>query len=341
MAMMNSCRRCLALGSALLLCGFGVAAGSPPSTTSDVQSAPGPHAVTTLDTVWTDASRSRTIPIRMQVPAATATGTRPTIIFSHGLGGSRAGGAVWGRHWASHGFIVIHLQHPGSDDALWRNRGTTPVKEALIAGFTPAAYVNRIADVRFAVDEIARHAAAGDGVPMRVDLARLGISGHSFGARTTLAIAGERNPGLAGQHAWSDPRFKAAVAMSPSAPGAAAGWPARFGPITIPVLSITGTRDGDPFGADMPPSQRTEPFRHMPPPHKYLLVLEGVDHFVFNGGDAPRGQAQVDGAVQRYVKMVTLAFWQAWLESDSAAATWLGEPTMRDVLAGAGTWSAK
>jgi len=136
-------------------------------------------------------------------------------------------------------------------------------------------------------------------------------------------------------------RTSSSISASPGSQASARAALARRGDGLRQPRPNTWTRDGDPFGADMPPSQRTEPFRHMPPPHKYLVVFEGADHFVFNGGDAPRGQEQVDGTVQRSVKMVTLAFWQAWLECDSAAATWLEEPTMRDVLPNAGTWSPK
>ncbi len=307
----------------------------------DAWSEPGPHVVSTADSDWTDAARQRTLPVRWHVPAATATGLRPTIVYSHGLGGSRTGGERWARHWASHGFIVLQLQHPGSDESLWRNRGALSVKEALLAGFTPAAYVDRVADVRFAVDELARRAASGDAVAARVDATRLGMSGHSFGARTTLAIAGERIPGMPGTHAAADPRFKAAVALSPTAPGAAADWPARFGDIRIPVLSITGTRDGDPFGKGTP-ALRTEPWRNMPPPHKFLLVLDDADHYVFGGSDLPRRRSAAnDAPIQRFTSMATLAFWLAWLDDNAAARAWLDGPGMRNAVAGAGTWAAK
>ena len=38
---------------------------------------------------------------------------------SHGLGGSHEGYAYLGRHLASHGYVVVHVTHLGSDtDAL-------------------------------------------------------------------------------------------------------------------------------------------------------------------------------------------------------------------------------
>ena len=39
----------------------------------------------------------------------------PAVIVSHGLGGSREGYAYLGRHLASHGYVVVHVTHLGSD----------------------------------------------------------------------------------------------------------------------------------------------------------------------------------------------------------------------------------
>jgi len=298
----------------------------------------GPYAVAVLDETWTDAARARAMPIRIYVPAGEAAGKRPAVIFSHGLGGSKAGGEAWGRHWASHGVIAIHLQHPGSDDALWRDRGSVPLKEALRTGMTPQAYVDRLADERFAVDEIGRRAASGDSVASRIDPARLGMSGHSFGARTTQAVAGERLPLPAVGDRFRDERFIAAIAFSPSAAGPSSGWPQRFAGIRIPFLSVTGTRDGDPFDSSVPASQRTQVFRNMPPPDKYLLVLEGADHLAFDGGKLTLAAG---GDVDRCVRAATLAFWKAYLEGDGDAKAFLAGGGMTRALGAAGTFEAK
>jgi predicted dienelactone hydrolase len=292
--------------------------------------APGPFEVTARNETWTDPSRARTLPVRLYVPSPAAAGRRPAIVFSHGLGGSREGGELWGRHWASHGFIAIHLQHAGSDQGLWKNRGGVPLEDAMMKGFTPEAYLDRVADVRFSVDDIARRASAGDPLAARVDLARLGMSGHSFGARTTQAVAGEKLPFPAG-----DPRFIAAIAFSPAAAGQPGEWPARFGGIRRPFLSVTGTRDGDVFGGSMQPSERTQVFRNMPPGDKYLLVLEGANHLVFDGGRLAR-----ESDITRCVRAATLAFWKAYLEDDEAARRFLREGMPR-ALGAAGTWETK
>ena len=80
-------------------------------------------APTAVDETWIDERRNREVPVKVRWPAETAStlaGGLPVILFSHGLGGTREGGEVWGRAWAAAGFVVVHLQHPGSDLAAVR-----------------------------------------------------------------------------------------------------------------------------------------------------------------------------------------------------------------------------
>ena len=75
-----------------------------------------------LDLTVHDAARNRDIPVRVYLPANTA--PAPVILFSHGLGGSRAGSVFLGEHWAARGCVAVFLQHPGSDESVWKtNRG--------------------------------------------------------------------------------------------------------------------------------------------------------------------------------------------------------------------------
>ena len=71
------------------------------------------------DDAWHDSARSRDLPWRLRLP--TTPGPWPLLLHSHGLGGGREGGDVWGQAWAAAGFAVVHLQHPGSDTAALRN----------------------------------------------------------------------------------------------------------------------------------------------------------------------------------------------------------------------------
>src|SRR5262245_32918461 len=108
--------------------------------------------VTTVD--WVDAKRDRNVPARIYSPK-TSNGPFPVIIFSHGLGGSRDGYAYLGQHWASHGYVSVHIQHIGSDDAVWKDTETKDRLAAMRrAAMNPSNSINRPLDVSFAIDQM-------------------------------------------------------------------------------------------------------------------------------------------------------------------------------------------
>ncbi|MCX7893041.1 MAG: hypothetical protein N2544_11830 [Burkholderiales bacterium] len=326
----------------LVLALFATAAflGAPAAPAADLgpRARPGPERVAVLAAEWHDAARDRTLPVKLYVPQGA--GPFPVILFSHGLGGTRDAGREWAAHWASHGYFVVALQHPGSDASLWRGaRSRDEAVRGLREGMTPHQLLARAGDVRFALDELARRRDAGDPAVAAANLARVGISGHSFGAQTTQAVAGERFPVPV---SLAEPRLAAAIAFSPSARGPEAAWPERFGGIAIPFFAITGTRDGDVAGTGATPENRTLPFRHMSPPDKYLLVLEGADHMVFGGRPGLWRAASAEEAAQgRVVKAATLAFWDAYLKADGAARAWLAGGAFAAALGDAGRFDAK
>jgi predicted dienelactone hydrolase len=74
---------------------------------------------TQLDLVVRDQERQRDIPLRVYRPAAA--GKAPVVLFSHGLGGSWLNSPYLGQHWGARGYVVVHLQHAGSDEDVWRD----------------------------------------------------------------------------------------------------------------------------------------------------------------------------------------------------------------------------
>src|SRR6266446_1669455 len=82
----------------------------------------GPYSVEIARYDWLDPKRDRKVPVKIYFPKA-GDGPFPVIIFSHGLGGSREGYEYLGWHWASWGYVSVHLQHLGSDNAVWENGG--------------------------------------------------------------------------------------------------------------------------------------------------------------------------------------------------------------------------
>ncbi len=291
------------------------------------------------EAVWHDAARDRDVPVRIRMPAGT--GQVPVILFSHGLGGSLDAGTTWGEAWARNGFAVVHLQHHGSDDALWRGKSRpAAILAAMRSGMTAEQLIARAGDVHFVLDELARRPREGRCDLTRIDLSRIGMSGHSFGAQTTLAVAGESFPGT-GDGALRDGRIRAAVAFSPAPPRGASEEATRqaVATIRIPFFSLTGTEDQVPVLTRTTPEERTLPYRYMPPGGKYLLVLKGAGHAAF-GGQSPAETGRRGGwwarhgagsAPPAHVDSVavasTLAFWKATL---------LGDPAARDFLTGGG-----
>jgi dienelactone hydrolase len=285
-------------------------------------SSPGRFAVHTALEDWRDAARDRTLPVKLFVPQGAPAG--PVIVFSHGLGGSRQGGTLWSQHWASHGYTCVNLQHPGSDASLWEGLQGMAAMRALLKGFTPENTKLRIADARFAINLIASRSNA---LIKNINTDQLGMVGHSYGGRTTMAISGEREVyETVSPH--FEPRIKASVVMSPAGSWKEAstqGTQYRYGGITQPHLSITGTKDTLPFSPDESPETRKRPFQHMKGPGKYLLMLEQADHMVFGGGERMSGKrdASLDAKHVRQVQATTLAFWNAHLKGDARAQAWL------------------
>ena len=189
----------LALLAGLILTAPAAAASpAPPATTPAAWSQAGPYKVVQIEGEWRDARRDRVVPYLIRYPEG-ATGPVPVVIFSHGLGGSRRGAAYYGEHLASHGYVVVMVQHPGSDVSIWK--GVRPdlgnVDRAMLARAVadPRVTLNRFFDIPFALDQLTLMNTADGPLKGHMDLTRIGMSGHSFGAVTTQAMAGQVYPG--------------------------------------------------------------------------------------------------------------------------------------------------
>jgi predicted dienelactone hydrolase len=286
-----------------------------------------------VDQVWHDAQRKRDIPVRLRIPAIRGTNEHPpVIIYSHGLGGTRESGEAWGEYWAAHGYFVIHVQHIGSDDGVWRPMAErlralgerieeVGVMRALAAAATPAQLLERTLDVHFVLDELPGRAEF-----QFADLTRIGMTGHSFGAFTTQVIAGQQFGRRAPTAA--DPRVKAAVAFSPMVRNRVDA-EMQFNNVSIPFMSVTGTLDTETIGANVAAEERVRPFYAMPPGGKFLVVFKNADHMCFSGRSASidHNRATMAQAVEPQVvrasQVLTLAFWDAYLKGNAQAERWL------------------
>ncbi len=275
------------------------------------------------ESVWTDLARARDVPVRVRMPVGK--NKVGVILFSHGLGGSLDAGSIWANAWAEAGYAVINVQHHGSDSAIFGKPG---FRSALSA----EQLVARVRDVQFVITEMEKRTIEGECDLARIDRRRIGMAGHSFGAQTVQALAGQRfaetyTPPL------HDPRIRAAIGFSPSPPlrGSAE---AAFATIRIPFLSITGTTDAVPYVTPITALQRQQPFKLMPPGAKYLLVFQGGTHEMFAGQSlATILNGEPTPHIRQAVIAITVAYWRAMLDGDQAAFDWLQGPFVeRSVL---------
>ena len=285
---------------------------------------PGPFAVDTALYDWTDAARGgRVVPVKIYAPQG-GDGPFPVIVFSHGLGGSRDGYEYLGRHWASYGYVTVHVQHAGSDSKVWQ--GTLhPLKSMRAAVANPQNALERPLDVRFVLDRLEALNREASPYKGRLDLGKVGVAGHSFGAHTALATAGQLFDGPGGKEVtFPDSRVKAAIAMSPPVPRRRKQIDKAYSRIKVPVLHLTGTRDVSPLGGTRA-AERRIPFDHIAGADQYLLTFQEGDHMVFSGRRRPAGLTAPDKypLFQDIVLMSSTAFWDAYLRNDRAARAWL------------------
>ena len=275
-----------------------------------------------VDESWHDPRRDRHLPLRIRWPEGSA--PCALIVHSHGLGGNRGGGDVWGEAWRRAGLAVVHVQHPGSDTEVLRD-GLLALRKAASGD----QLRERVADVKFLIDEVERRARANEVAWSRVRLDSLGLSGHSFGAHTVQAIAGQRF--LVAAEGVADARFKAFIAFSPS-PGQAAN---AFAGVTRPFLTLTGTHDDDPLRNTMTGEDRARVYDSLPPGRRALLWLDGADHMSFGGNSEAgararrreRSAAAGEERHQALISDVTTLWWRAHLLGDAAALDMLRSPS--------------
>lgn len=290
--------------------------------------------VTSLTFDVQDATRDRTLPLRVYLPESAK--PAPVILFSHGLGGSRDNNPYLGNHWAKRGYLVVFVQHPGSDETVWKSQPALNRMEAMKRAASLENVIARGKDIPVVIQALTawnqqeKHPLHG-----RMNLEKIGMSGHSFGANTTQSVAGQVFPG--GLISFTEPRIDAAVMMSPGPP--AIGDPATaFGDIRIPCLLMTGTRDGSPIG-NQTPGNRLKVFPHLQKAPAWQVVFDGATHMDF-GQRTLKGDAIKDTRYHKAILALTTAFWDSTLQSNAAATSWLRGIDPRSVLHPRDVWQS-
>jgi predicted dienelactone hydrolase len=282
-----------------------------------------------------DEKRMREIPIRTYLPDGAQ--AVPIVLFSHGLGGSRSGSSYLGEHWAARGFVAVYLQHPGSDDSIWKDKPATERLTALRDAANLQNFLDRARDVHIVLDQLEKSNKDQES-PLwnRLAFDHVGMSGHSFGAVTAQAVSGQA---FLGQPRFTDRRVKAAVLMSPGPPRREE--PAEaFGKVEIPWMLLTGTKDSAPIG-EIDFEARLKIFPALPVNNKYELVLHNAEHSAFTDRPLPGDSERRNPNHHKAILAMTTAFWDAYLRGDARALEWLKGSSARKVLEPDDRWQLK
>lgn len=283
-----------------------------------------------------DAKRGRDLPLKVYLPATS--NAAPVVLFSHGLGGSCENNPYLGNQWAARGYVVVFVQHPGSDDSVWKEKPAGGRLESMREAASARNFALRVKDVPAVLDQLARwNGEGGHVLAGRLDLTRVGMSGHSFGAVTTQAVSGQHF--ARGLMNYTDSRIKAAVAFSPSSPKVGNAERA-FGEVKIPWLLMTGTKDTS-FINDTDVASRLAVYPALPAGGKYELVLAGAEHSAFGDRALPGDKEARNPNHHRAILALSTAFWDACLRGDAAAKAWLDGDGAKGVLEPEDRWQRK
>lgn len=113
-------------------------------------------------------------------------GPYPLVIFSHGGGASRQVGVYSTEHLASYGFVVIALEHPGS------NIEASMAEPEEFAENVVTDLVDRPHDISRVIDYAITLNETGSVLEGLIDTQSVAVTGHSFGGYTAYAAAGAR-----------------------------------------------------------------------------------------------------------------------------------------------------
>jgi predicted dienelactone hydrolase len=186
-------------------------------------------------------------------------GPYPLVIFSHGAYGLRVQSVFFTVFLASHGYVVASPDH--EDNTMW---------DMLFVGYDPVNVglnaFDRPLDIQALLDELL-HLNATPDTPLAalIDPTRVGMSGHSFGGYTSFRLA------------FSDPRFKAIVPMTPATS------PLGFEFLEVKDLSIpTMIMAGDLDVTLDTQTEMKDAYDEMPGPQKYYVSLAEGGHYTFS-----------------------------------------------------------
>ena len=270
----------------------------------------GPYAVRDIqEVVLRDRARGKDLQLRIRIPDAA--GPFPVIVWSHGALGSKDSYAPLTEHWASHGYVVIQPSHEDSRQLGGRLRDMRALQ----------GWQNRPGDVSFILDSLDELMRSEPGLAGKLDPARVGVGGHSFGAHTAQLIGGAHTFGRGGEQSFFDARVRAVMLLSAQGPGEMLR-ETSWRTLARPMLVMSGSRDG-PTRTGQPAEWRRQPYELSPPGDKHLIWIEGLDHGYggISGARNFRNRRNEDHV--RYTRIATLVFWDTYLKDSAEARSYL------------------
>lgn len=283
----------------------------------------------------------REVPLKIYFPAKKK--AAPLILLSHGLGGSREVGAYLGTRWANAGYVVVAMQHIGSDRSVWQNVPTLQRLAAITKAASVKSYIDRTKDVSATLDQLEKwNKQTGHPLAQRMDLENIGIAGHSFGALTTQALVGQTYGKLGAL--FVDKRIDAGFAMSPGIQNRTTPI-TSFSKISVPMLLMTGTMDQN-FITKAPPESRLEVFKNLSVLNEesqtrhYQLVFKDAEHGAFSDRPLP-GEQKQNPKHHQTIKTISTAFWDSALKKNAQASNWLNGKSPTKKLEKGDTWAKK
>lgn len=268
----------------------------------------------------------RDVDLQVKVTAPRQGADLPVIVFSHGNAWSMDGYEPLVDRWAAAGFVVVQPTHLDS-----RRNGI---------GFDDPRFGSiwhvRIADLHAVLDHLP-HVADEAGLADRVDLSRVALVGHSWGAQTVGALLGARVLDSAGQAGedFSRTDVSAGVLVAATGTGDSLTPFAQehlpfmrpdYSTMTVPALVVAGDEDQSQMST-RGPDWFLDAYDLSPAP-KDLMVVPGGEHTL--GGIAGEAVAEttdtdpdrvelVADAVSAYLLGALDVDTDAWAEFGDAA----------------------
>ena len=250
----------------------------------------GLSVVQEADVTLTDSSRGRDVPVHVTFPEGA--GPFPVIVFSHGAGGSGLTYGSLARFWATHGFAVLAPTHADSLAGKGKDPTLDAVRETVNdAAQDPKGWENRARDLAFVCAATAAIEGRVPALKDKLDAARVGVGGHSYGAFSAQLLAGATVdlPKGARAKSFADPIPKAFLLLSPQGKGQQGLTEKSWAAVERPLMVVTGTLDKGVKGQD--PSWRLDPYQLSPTGGKYAVFIEGASHLSVTGLAAEPGAA--------------------------------------------------